>query len=190
MRVVRVRGARDCGGHSSIGPMTVLETDRLLLQRFTASPSESEFALRLLNEPSYLQYIGDKGVRTLEQATAYLLEGPIKSYQLHGHGLYLVVLKDSLQPVGICGLLRRDQFPDADLGYAFLPEFWSQGFAYESASAVLDYGKRTLKLSKIIALVSPANSPSIKLLEKLGFTYSEQVKMEPSGSDAAVYELV
>jgi RimJ/RimL family protein N-acetyltransferase len=170
--------------------MTVLETDRLLLRHFTASPGESEFALRLLNEPSYLQYIGDKGVRTLEQATTYLLEGPIKSYHLHGHGLYLVVLKNSLQPVGICGLLRRDQFPDADLGYAFLPEFWSQGFAYESASAVLDYGKRTLKLPKIIALVSPANSPSIKLLKKLGFTYLEQVKMEPHGSDAAVYELV
>jgi len=170
--------------------MTVLETDRLLLRRFTASPSESEFVLRLLNEPSYLQYIGDKGVRTLEQAATYLLEGPIRSYQLHGHGLYLVVLKNSLQPVGTCGLLRRDQFPDADLGYAFLPEFWSQGFAYESASAVLDYGKRTLELARIIALVSPANSPSIKLLKKLGFSYSEQVKMEPSGSDAALYELV
>jgi len=170
--------------------MTVLETDRLLLRRFTASPGESEFVLRLLNEPSYLQNIGDKGVRTLEQASTYLLEGPIKSYHLHGHGLYLVVLKDSLQPVGICGLLKRDQFPDADLGYAFLPEFWSLGFAYESASAVVDFGQRSLKLPKIIALVAPANSPSIKLLRKLGFTYSEQVRMEPSGSNAAVYELL
>jgi ribosomal-protein-alanine N-acetyltransferase len=170
--------------------MTVLETDRLILRRFTANPSESEFVLRLLNEPSYLQNIGDKGVRTLEQATTYLLEGPIKSYQLHGHGLYLVVLKGSLQLVGICGLLKRDQFPDPDLGYAFLPEFWSQGFAYESASAVVDYGQRSLKLPKIIALVAPANSLSIKLLKKLGFSYSEQVKMEPSGADAAVYELL
>src|ERR1700681_2796971 len=169
--------------------MTVLETDRLVLQRFTASPSESEFVLRLVNEPSYLQNIGDKGVRTLEQAATYLLEGPIKSYQLHGHGLYLVVLKESQQLVGTCGLLKRDQFPDADLGYAFLPEFWSQGFAYESASAVVDFGKHTLGLSRIIALVAPANSPSIKLLKKLGFSYSEQVKMEPSGADAALYEL-
>jgi [ribosomal protein S5]-alanine N-acetyltransferase len=170
--------------------MTVLETERLLLRRFTASPSEAEFVLQLVNEPSYLQNIGDKGVRTLEQATTYLLEGPIKSYQLNGHGLYLVLLKDSLQPVGSCGLLKRDQFPDADLGYAFLPEFWSQGFAFEAASAVVDYGKRSLKLPKIIALVAPANSASIKLLKKLGFTYSEQVKMEPSGADAAMYELL
>ena len=170
--------------------MTVLETDRLLLRRFAANPSESEFMLRLVNEPSYLQNIGDKGVRTLEQASTYLLEGPIKSYQVHGHGLYLVVLKESLQPVGICGLLKRDQFPDADLGYAFLPEFWSRGFAYESASAVVVFGQRSLKLPKIIALVAPANSPSIKLLKKLGFTYSVMVKMEPRGSDAAVYELL
>lgn len=169
--------------------MTVLETDRLRLQRFTAGPEESEFALRLLNEPSYLENIGDKGVRTLEQAAGYLREGPIKSYGLHGHGLYLVVLKETGQLVGICGLLKRDQFKDADLGYAFLPEFWSQGFAFESATAVLDYGRKTLGLAKVIALVNPANAPSIKLLRKLGFSFAETVRMEPGGGAADVYEL-
>lgn len=170
--------------------MTVLETDRLILRRFTADPEESEFALRLLNEPSYLQNIGDKGVRTLEQAAKYLTDGPIKSYELHGHGLYLVVLKESQQLVGISGLLRRDQFKDPDLGYAFLPEFWSRGFAFETASAVLDYGKTTLGLSKIIALVDPANVPSINLLKKLGFSFAETVKMEPGGAVADLYELI
>ncbi|HSS51797.1 MAG TPA: GNAT family N-acetyltransferase, partial [Thermoanaerobaculia bacterium] len=169
---------------------TVLETDRLLLQRFTADPEESEFALRLLNEPSYLQNIGDKGVRTLEQAAKYLREGPIKSYELHGHGLYRVVLKETAELVGICGLLKRDQFKDADLGYAFLPEFWSRGFAFESASAVLEYGRETLGLSKVIALVNPANAPSINLLKKLGFSFSETVKMESGGAVADVYELL
>jgi ribosomal-protein-alanine N-acetyltransferase len=169
--------------------VTVLETERLLLQRFTANPEESEFALRLLNEPSYLENIGDKGVRTLEQAAKYLIDGPIKSYELHGHGLYLVVLKATQQLVGISGLLRRDQFKDPDLGYAFLPEFWSQGYAFECASAVLDYGMKTLGFSKIIALVSSTNVPSIKLLKKLGFSFSETVKMEPGGAVADVYEL-
>jgi len=168
---------------------TVLETERLRLQRFTADPEESEFALRLLNEPSYLENIGDKGVRTLEQAARYLREGPIQSYELHGHGLYLVVLKESRQLVGICGLLKRDQFKDADLGYAFLPEFWSRGFAFECASAVRDYGQRTLGMSRIIALVNPTNAPSIKLLKKLGFSFTETVKMEPGGAVADVYEL-
>jgi RimJ/RimL family protein N-acetyltransferase len=170
--------------------MTVLETDRLLLRRFTADPAELEFVLRLVNEPSYLQNIGDKGVRTLEQAASYLREGPIKSYQLHGHGLYLVVLKESQLLAGICGLIKRDQFKDVDLGYAFLPEFWSQGFAFEAASAVRDYGQRTLGLARLIALVSPANAPSIKLLKKLGFSFSETVKMEPGGAVADVYQLV
>jgi RimJ/RimL family protein N-acetyltransferase len=168
---------------------TVLETGRLRLQRFTAGPEEAEFALRLLNEPSYLENIGDKGVRTLEQAAGYLREGPIKSYEIHGHGLYLAVLKETGQLVGICGLLKRDQFKDADLGYAFLPEFWSQGFAFESASAVLEYGRKALGLSRVIALVNPANAPSIKLLKKLGFSFSETVKMEPGGAVADVYEL-
>jgi len=167
----------------------VLETGRLRLQRFTAGPEEAEFALRLLNEPSYLENIGDKGVRTLEQAARYLREGPIKSYELYGHGLYLVVLKESEELVGICGLLRRDQFKDADLGYAFLPEFWSRGFAFEAASSVREYGQGTLGLSRIIALVNPANAPSIKLLRKLWFSFSETVKMEPGGAVADVYEL-
>ena len=170
--------------------MIVLETDRLLLRRFTAEPPELEFALRLVNEPSYLQNIGDKGVRTLEQAANYLREGPIKSYQLHGHGLYLVVHKESGQFAGICGLLKRDQYKDADLGYAFLPEFWSQGFAFEAASAVRDYGQRTLGFSRIIALVFPANAPSIKLLQKLGFSFSETLQGEPGGSETAIYELL
>lgn len=170
--------------------MTVLETDRLLLRRFSANAAETEFVLRLVNEPAYLQHIGDKGVRTLEQAAQYLLEGPIKSYQVHGHGLYQVIVKESQELAGICGLIKRDQFKDVDLGYAFLPEFRSQGYAFEAASAVRDYGQKTLGLPKLIALVSPANAPSIKLLEKLGFSFTETVKMEPSGAVADVYELV
>jgi RimJ/RimL family protein N-acetyltransferase len=170
--------------------MTVLETDRLILRRFTANPEESAFALRLLNEPSYLENIGDKGVRTLEQAAKYLIDGPIKSYELHGHGLYLVVLKETQQLVGISGLLKRDQFKDPDLGYAFLPEFWSLGYAFECASALRDYGQRTLGFSKIIALVSSTNVLSIKLLRKLGFSFAETVKMEPGGAVADVYELL
>jgi ribosomal-protein-alanine N-acetyltransferase len=169
--------------------MIVLETDRLILRRFTADPAESDFVLRLVNEPAYLRHIGDKGVRTLEQAAQYLIDGPIKSYQAHGHGLYQVVVKESQELAGICGLIKRDQFKDVDLGYAFLPEFRAQGYALEAASAVRDYGQKTLGLPKLIALVDPTNAPSIKLLEKLGFSFSETVKMEPGGAVADVYEL-
>jgi len=99
--------------------MIVLETDRLLLRHFT--PEDAPFILRLLNEPSFLHNIGDKGVRTLEQAAGYLLEGPIRNYKALGFGVYLVALRESLEPIGMCGLLKRDQFEDVDIGYAFLP---------------------------------------------------------------------
>jgi len=127
-------------------------------------------------------------VRTLEQASGYLLEGPIKSYEIHGHGLYLVALKESLQPVGMCGLLKRDQFEDVDLGYAFLPEFWSKGFAFESASAVLKFGVNVLGRAKMLAIVSPGNAASIKVLQNLGFAFSKNVRMQPDASEVALYE--
>ncbi len=138
-------------GHAT--QLTVAETDRLVLRRFT--PEDAGFVLRLLNEPSFIQNIGDKGIRTLEQAARYLADGPIQSYARNGHGLNLVSLKDSLQPIGMCGLLKRDVFPDVDLGYAFLPEFCSRGYAYEAAAAILRWCRGLPRLTRIVAFVSP-----------------------------------
>ncbi|MCG3120981.1 MAG: hypothetical protein ALAOOOJD_03905 [bacterium] len=166
--------------------MIVLETERLLLRHFTLA--DAAFILRLLNEPAFIQNIGDKGVRTLEQASNYLLEGPIKSYQIHGHGLYLVALKESQQPLGMCGLLKRDQLEEVDIGYAFLPEYWSKGFASESASAVREYGRNVLGRTKMLAIVSPGNTASIKVLHKLGFIFSKNIRMSPADSEVALYE--
>jgi len=135
--------------------ITVAETDRLVLRRFT--PEDAGFVLRLLNEPSFIQNIGDKGVRTLEQAARYLADGPIQSYARNGHGLNLVSLKDSLQPIGMCGLLKRDGLLDVDLGYAFLPEFCSRGYAYEAAAGILRSRKELPRLKRIVAFVSPGN---------------------------------
>ncbi len=117
--------------------MVVFETDRLVLRRLTVD--DSGFILRLLNEPSFLQQIGDRGVRNLADAKQYILSGPIASYERHGFGLFLVELKDGLVPIGICGLLKRDALDDVDVGFAFVPESWSKGYAFESASAVLAY---------------------------------------------------
>jgi [ribosomal protein S5]-alanine N-acetyltransferase len=168
-------------------PSRVAETKRLVLRRFTTS--DAAFALRLLNEPSFIENIADRGVRTLEQAARYLLEGPIASYQRHGHGLYLVELKPSLQPIGMCGVLKRAGFPDVDLGYAFLPEFWSQGFAFESASAVLDLVRSVLRLPRIVAFVSMGNATSIRLLRKLGFSHAGETNLEPASGIVSLFEL-
>jgi hypothetical protein len=114
--------------------MTVLETDRLLLRKF--SVADAEFILELLNQPSFLRFIGDKGVRTLADARDYILQGPVASYERHGFGLYLTVLKEGALPIGMCGLLKRESLADVDIGFAFLPRFWAKGYALESALAL------------------------------------------------------
>jgi RimJ/RimL family protein N-acetyltransferase len=150
--------------------MLVLETERLVLRPFTMD--DAPFILTLLNEPSFLRYIGDKKVRTLEDARQYLLNGPIASYERNGFGLCLVELKDSQTAIGMCGLLKREELPDPDIGFAFLPDFWNKGFAFEAAAAVMNDARARLKLNRILAIVNPDNYASIKLLERLGMKFA------------------
>jgi len=163
----------------------MLETTRLSLRLF--APDDAPFILRLLNEPSFLQHIGDKGVRDLEGAQGYLTNGPLASYARHGHGLMAVVLKATGEPIGMCGLLKRDNLDHPDLGYAFLPEFWSKGYAMEAAKATLDHGAKVLGFRTILAIVSQGNAASIKLLEKLGFAFVRLEAMYPGEPEVAVY---
>ena len=161
--------------------MIVIETPRLALRRFTLE--DAEFILRLLNEPSFLQFIGDKGVRTLDDARDYLRKGPIASYEQFGFGLYLTTLKRDGTAVGMCGLLKRESLPDVDIGFAFLPEFWSQGYGLEAAAAVLSHGRKAFSLDRIVAVARPENHASIRLLEKLGMKYKKRVKLAPDGPE-------
>ncbi|HEY6215990.1 MAG TPA: GNAT family N-acetyltransferase [Pyrinomonadaceae bacterium] len=149
--------------------LTNLQTERLLLRPFTID--DAEFILTLLNEPSFLRYIGDKKVRNLDGARQYILNGPVASYERHGFGLCLVELRESHTPIGMCGLLKRDELPDPDIGFALLPDFWSKGFAFEASTAVLDDARERLKLERILAITSVDNHASIDLLQRLGFTF-------------------
>lgn len=148
-------------------PMPVAVTPRLVIRWFR--PEDADFVVRLLNEPSFIENIADRGVRTREQALAYLEAGPLASCREHGHGLYLVARRDGLEPMGMCGLVRRDWLDAPDLGYAFLPEFVGQGYAFEAGAAVLEHGRRDLGLERCLAIVNPGNRRSIGLLERLGF---------------------
>lgn len=150
--------------------MLVLETERLILRHFNVD-DDAPFVLTLLNEPSFLRYIGDKKVRTIEDARQYLLHGPLDSYERNAFGLYLVELKDSHTSIGMCGLLKREELPDPDIGFAYLPDYWSKGFAFEAAFAVMNDARERLKLSRILAVVNPDNYASIKLLERLGLQF-------------------
>jgi RimJ/RimL family protein N-acetyltransferase len=155
--------------------MIVLQTERLVLRRL--SSGDSEFILQLLNQPSFLQYIGDKGVRNNDDAINYIQTGPVASYERFGFGLYLVELKDTAVPIGICGLLKRDTLPDVDVGFAFLPDYWSRGYAFEAARAVMNYGKEVLGLRRIVAITSLDNEASIRLLEKIGLKFERLIKL-------------
>lgn len=152
--------------------MTLLETERLILREFTFD--DAPFILTLLNDPSFLRFIGDKKVRTLEAARQYLTAGPMASYAQHGFGLNLVELKDSHTPIGMCGLLKREDLPDPDIGFAFLQDFRSKGLAFEAAAAVLNDARERLGLKRFLAIVMPDNEASIKLLEKLGMRFERE----------------
>ena len=165
----------------------VLETTRLTLRRLT--PADAPFILELLNDPSFVRYIGDKGVRTREDAVGYITAGPIASYERHGFGLFLVELKEGRVPIGICGLLKRDWLEDVDVGFAFLPRFWSQGYARESASAVLDFGRDRWRLARILAITSPDNVASIGLLTKVGFRLDRVARWPDERSEINVFAL-
>lgn len=155
--------------------MRVLETERLILRRL--SPDDAEFILQLLNEPSFIRNIGDKGVRSIADAVQYIQTGPVASYERFGFGLYLVELKETGASIGICGLIKRESLTDVDVGFAFLPSFWSKGYAFEAASAVVTYGREVLGIKPIVAITAPDNRGSIKVLEKLGLRFERLIRL-------------
>ncbi|MGE0886678.1 MAG: GNAT family N-acetyltransferase [Blastocatellales bacterium] len=165
--------------------MKVLETERLVLRRMNAD--DAAFILELLNEPSFLQYIGDKRVRTLEDARGYIASGPMASYDRFGFGLYLVELKTDGTPIGMSGLLKRDTLPDVDLGYALSPKHWGKGYAVEAARATLEHGKKDFGLIRIVAITTPDNHSSIKVLERIGFEFEAMVRLSEDSDEVTLF---
>jgi RimJ/RimL family protein N-acetyltransferase len=172
-------------GKKGASSVNVLETERLNLRRLEAG--DAAFILELLNDESFLRHIGDKGVRTIEDAVRYILTVPIESYARHGFGLWLVELKASGTPVGICGLVKRDTLPDADIGYAFLPRFRASGYAAESAAAVLSYGLNALGLRRLLAVTQPENAGSIRVLEKIGLKFERRVRLSADAPELMLF---
>jgi RimJ/RimL family protein N-acetyltransferase len=164
----------------------VLETERLSLRRLTVD--DAEFMLDLLNQPSFLHFIGDRGVRSVEDAREYVRTGPMASYERFGFGMYLTALKEGGTPIGVCGLVKRDTLDDVDIGYAFLPDFWSKGYAFESAAAVLEQARTVLGLRRIVAIVSPDNQGSIRVLEKLGLRFERLARLSPESPEVQLFE--
>ena len=184
-----------------------LETERTIIREIVES--DAEFILDLLNQPSFIKYIGDRNVRNVEQAREFIENRYRQSYREHGFGLYMVELKaefDTLndesvsafeiqnpkskiqnRAIGICGFVKRDTLPDADIGFAFLPQFCKQGYALESAVAIMEYGRDILGLKRVLAITTQDNDSSGKLLEKLGFKFENLIKMPTNDEELKLF---
>jgi RimJ/RimL family protein N-acetyltransferase len=165
--------------------VAVVTTPRLVVRDLRLE--DAPFIVALLNDAAFIRNIGDRGVRTEEDAREYLTAGPLASYARHGFGLCAVTLAGSGELAGICGVLRRDELPEPDLGFAFLPQFRGQGYAFEAASAVKADARARLGLSTLLAIVNPENSASIRLLEKLGFTREGTVRLAGEAVDLSLF---
>jgi RimJ/RimL family protein N-acetyltransferase len=160
-------------------PLQIAETARLRIRWLDAS--DAAFMLELVNDRSWIDNIGERTVRTLEDARRYIANGAIAMYERLGFGLYAVELKETSEPLGICGLIKREGLEDVDIGFAFLPRFWGAGYAIEASCAVMSYGKRVLGLQRIVAIVSRGNGRSSRLLAKLGFRFERMIALQSDG---------
>jgi RimJ/RimL family protein N-acetyltransferase len=178
-------GGRCAHGTQGAITLKVLETERLILRWITTA--DVAFIHMLMNEPSYLRFIGDKGIETIADAHEYILNGPVDSYENFGYGLYLTELKEDGAPIGICGLVNRESIEDVDIGFAFLPEYWAKGYAHESAEAVIAYGKNVVGLKRIVAVTTADNQSSIRLIEKIGLRFEKMVSLSADESDVKLF---
>ncbi len=164
----------------------MIETERLTLSELTVK--DAPLILALYNDPDFLKYIGDRGIRSITDAEQFIETGPQASYIEHGHGLYSVQLKDDT-PIGICGLLKRDYLKDPDIGFAMLPEYRKNGYTFEAAKAAIEDGRDRLGLKRIVAVTSPDNKVSISLLEKLGLAFEKMVQLDGENNESKFFAI-
>ncbi|HEX3928007.1 MAG TPA: GNAT family N-acetyltransferase [Gemmatimonadales bacterium] len=165
--------------------MQILTTERLAVRHLEAR--DADFLVALLNEPSFLRFIGDRGVRTPVDALRWLADGPLTSYAAHGFGLSMVERRDTDESIGICGLLKRDTLDDVDLGFAYRPAFWKHGYAIEAGRAMLGYAQRDKALQRVVAITSLDNDASIRVLTRLGFQFERLVRLTEGAEELRLF---
>ena len=163
----------------------VLETERLLLRRFTLD--DAPFILELVNDPAWIEYIGDRNVHSLDEACAYMRRGAMDMYERVGFGMWVMELKATGEPVGTAGLIRREVLEDVDIGFAMLPQHRGQGLALEAARGVFEYATVTLGMDRLVAIVSASNQKSIRILEALGMRYEKTIRFPNDDEDVPLY---
>ena len=164
-----------------------LETDRLRLRWLTLD--DADLMLAIWNDPAFIRFVGDRGIRTLEQARQEMANGALDLYTRYGFGPYRMALREDDKAIGICGLFQRDSLDDPDIGYGVLPEYCGKGYAYEAARAVMDYARADLDLRRLVAIISPDNEASIGLVGKLGLRFERMHRMQDDEGEVCIYAI-
>ncbi len=167
--------------------MPVIQTSRLTLRQFTLD--DAPFFMALVNDKDWLTYIGDRNVHSVQAARDYLEKFYLSKYAKDGFGFYLVALKTTGEPIGMCGLIKREGLNDADIGFAYLPAYRSLGYALEAAQATLVFARETLFMRRLVAIATPSNASSIKLLEKLGLVFERTTTLPKGNEELALYAI-
>lgn len=163
----------------------ICESARIALR--LARPADAAFLLRLVNQRSWLENIGDRGVRTLDDARRYIDQRLLAPARALGYGMYVAQRKADGVPLGLCGLVKRDELPEPDLGFALLDEHAGRGYAVEAAAAVMRHAREALGIGRVLAIATPANERSRRVLEKLGFRRQEAPHLTPAGERLDLY---
>lgn len=164
-----------------------LQTERLDIRRLTLE--DADLVLSVWNDPAFVKHVGDRGIRTLEEARATLVDGAFQMYENHGYGPFRVAIRENDQALGTCGLFRREGVEDPDIGWGILPEYCGKGFAYEAACAVRDFGFKEVGLTRLVAFISAENVPSIGLAKKLGLRYERMTRLVGDDEDVCLYSM-
>jgi len=164
-----------------------LETERLSLRRLTLD--DAELMLAVWNDPAFIRYVGDRGIRSIDEARVALEEGALKLFSDYGYGPFRVALITDDTPIGVCGLFRREGLDEPDIGFSILPEHWRKGYAHEAASAVVGHAMTDLRLGRLTAVVSPENVASVALIKKLGLQFERMHCLPGDDDDIAIYDI-
>ena len=164
-----------------------LQTDRLHLRWL--APGDEDILLAVWNDPAFMQNVGDRGVRTTEEANEAMKGGPLKLYEDYGYGPFRVSLANTDEAIGLCGLFKRENLDDPDIGFALLPDHCGKGLAYEAAIAVTSHARDDLALPRMTAIVSAGNAPSIGLIEKLGLAFERMILMPGDDEEICLYAI-
>jgi RimJ/RimL family protein N-acetyltransferase len=170
---------------SASGAMKILETKRLTLRPLRTD--DADFMLELMNEPAFIRNVADRGIRNRADATAYIEEKILPSYANFNFGFYRVDLKETSAPIGICGLVKRETLQDVDVGFSILERYWGNGYAFEAAAAMMEYGRTILGLARIVGVTARGNLASIGLLEKLGLKFQRKIHLPGYGKESLLF---